>query len=281
MSNADEIRFWNQRGGEQWRTHQHALDTLFREITEEVLSLAAAGAGECAIDVGCGNGDTTAALAHHVGDAGTVHALDVSTSLLDDARARLARAAITNVHLIEADAQVATLGLHADVVVSRFGVMFFSDPVAAFTNLRAHTCPGGRLAFAAWGEIEDNPWFADPLEAAVAQLGAVPPRDPRKPGPTAFGDSDYIQRILAAAGWSDIAIVSREVGLHVAGSAQTAAELASGLGPVSRVYREYPPTEVDRAAIVERVRAAFEGGEHDAGTRVPAHIHFVSAVSAT
>ncbi|MEM7376108.1 MAG: class I SAM-dependent methyltransferase [Pseudomonadota bacterium] len=280
MSNEDEIRFWNRRGGEQWGAKQHLLDTLFREITEHLLGQAAVATGEHVIDVGCGNGDTTLALARRVGDAGSVTALDVSTTLLDDARNRLAGAAVTNVHLVEADAQLAALALHADAIVSRFGVMFFSDPVAAFANLRAHANPGGRLAFAAWGEIEDNPWFAAPLDAAVAQLGSVAPRNPRKPGPTAFGDSAYVRRILVAAGWSDIDIASHDVGLHIAGSAADAAELASGLGPVSRVYRDYPPTEADRTAIVERVRAVFERGEHDGGTRVPAHIHFVRAVNA-
>jgi len=200
VDNTDEIRFWNRRGGSQWRDHQSHFDTLFSGVTERLLGYAATRPGESVMDIGCGSGDTTARLAKAVGPAGCVTAIDVSVPLLSAAHSRIEAHHLTNVELCEADAQTMALSARADAIVSRFGVMFFSDPVAAFANLRAHTRAGGRLAVAAWGAFEDNPWFSWPFEVATDVLGPVPPRDPRSPGPTAFGDADYVLDILSAAG---------------------------------------------------------------------------------
>ena len=277
MDNTDEIRFWNRRGGSQWRDHQSHFDTLFSGVTERLLGYAATRPGESVMDIGCGSGDTTTRLAKAVGPAGCVTAIDVSVPLLSAAHSRIEAHRLTNVELCEADAQTMALSARADAIVSRFGVMFFSDPVAAFANLRAHTRAGGRLAVAAWGAFEDNPWFSWPFEVATDVLGPVPPRDPRSPGPTAFGDADYVLDILSAAGWQNGQVHRQSVWLQVDGSAHRAGELAADLGPVSRVYKTHPPSAEQKAQIVSRLAGRYQSGEDATGTRVQARIHFFTA----
>lgn len=279
MENEDEIRFWNRRGGTQWSANQGVFDTLFSRVSARLLTLAAVKSGEKVLDIGCGNSDTTLALANACGQGGSVLGVDVSAPLLDAARSRLASLGVTQVELRQADAQTTQLHYTADVITSRFGVMFFADPVAAFQNLRSQSQVNARLAFSAWGELEDNPWFAWPFEAASSRLGDVPVRDPRKPGPTAFGDPDYINTVLSQAGWQQISVRSEQISLLVEGDALHTAQLASVLGPVSRVYKTYPPTDEDRKVIVEQLATRFQPHTGGTTTEVPARIHFVTAVA--
>ncbi len=277
LNNDDEIRFWNQRGGQQWRAHQSRYDTLFKRVSESLLAHANLRPGETVFDIGCGNGDTTATLAHAVGPSGQVVAVDVSDPLLDDARDRFCKLRLDNVTVVNADAQTARFEWQADAIVSRFGVMFFGDPVSAFTNLRNHCRDGGRLAFVAWGEQEDNPWLNWAFEVAVDVLGTVPPRDPRRPGPTALGDTRYVHTLLEAAGWQNIEVRYEATTLSIAGDAQHAARFAATLGPVSRVYKYHPPSETQKREIVNRLVTQFSTCQRDSGLDIPARVLVVTA----
>ncbi|MEM6986128.1 MAG: methyltransferase domain-containing protein [Pseudomonadota bacterium] len=277
MDNDDEIQFWNARGGQQWRRNQDQFETLFDAITARLLTLAAPTQGETVMDIGCGSGALSIAVARAVGPSGRVVGVDVSRPLLDAARENRQDAGLENLLLREADAQSDALNLAADLVVSRFGVMFFADPVVAFRNLLRNTAQAGRLGFAAWGEIDDNPWFHMPLRAALDQLGGVPDRDPRKPGPTAFGDPVFTADILVRAGWQQVEVHTETVELMIEGSPTDAARFACQIGPVSRVYKTHPPSDEDRAAIVAQVASAFELFHRADRTLIPACIHFVTA----
>lgn len=210
--------------------------------------------GESVLDVGCGPGTTTVALAERVGAAGLVVGVDVSAPLLAMACHRAA--GLPNVTLVEADAQTAIpLGSPFDAVFSRFGLMFFEDPKAAFANLHQATAPEGRLGFVCWQEPGANPWFLAPL-TAIAGLPGVdvpPPPGPEQPGPFAFADPDRVRRILVAAGWRDIEVRAYED--EIIDNLDRRVEFSLRQGPAARALGD--ADDDMRAAAVTRVRDAL------------------------
>jgi SAM-dependent methyltransferase len=239
LANADQAEYWNSESGRRWIAHQEALDQRLAPLTELLMARAQVHSGECVIDVGCGTGATTLHLAGAVGAYGSVLAVDISDPLLAVARRRLLQAGHANVRFVLGDAQVHRFErMSYDLVISRFGVMFFEDPVGAFRNLLVALRPGGRLAFVCWRPLEDNPWFALPLEVGIEKLGPPKPRPRRAPGPLALSEPDYINDILSAAGFGCIQIDRVDTWLPGAGSPREEAELASQVGPLARLMRE-------------------------------------------
>ena len=171
----------------------------------DLLNAARPEAGDAVLDVGCGTGASTLKVAGRVAD-GSVVGVDISRPLLDRARSRAEAAEIDNASFLLADAQTHRFPAGGfDVLISRLGMMFFEDPVAAFRNLGRALRPGGRIAFVAWAGVKDNPWFHVPRDAAVSRLGAAPSADPSAPGPLAFQDAGRVARLMAAAGsWQDV-----------------------------------------------------------------------------
>ena len=161
--------------------------------------------GDRVLDIGCGTGALTMDCAVHVGDVGSVTGLDISDVLLARASKRRQHERVAQAEFLLADAQTHPFEPEAfDKVISRFGTMFFSDPVAAFTNMKTALRPGGRLTIVAWAPMADNPWFRIPHDAAVARLGKPSPVADNAPGPLAFQDTDYVLQILRDAGWADV-----------------------------------------------------------------------------
>lgn len=204
MSNAEQIEYWNSKVGETWARMQARLDRAFTPVTAALLSLAAPKPGEDVLDIGCGTGETTLALAGAVGDDGSALGLDISAQLLAAARAR-AEGLLCEADFRQVDAAVFDEESGFDLIVSRFGVMFFDDPTAAFGNLLRLAAPGGRLCFACWQPAVDNLWASLPLAALKDILPPMPPSDPDAPGPFAFAEPERVHGILSDAGWQDIA----------------------------------------------------------------------------
>ena len=178
-------------GREKWVRHQAFIDQQLEAVTDLLLQTAAVRVGEAVLDVGCGPGATLLRLAAVVGKEGHVLGCDVSAPMLALARQRIAAAGIRNVDVVQADAQSHGFAENAfDLVISRFGVMFFADPTAAFAKLRQPLKPGGRLAFVCWAPLADNPFFLLPIQIATRHLGPVEPTPPRAPGPLAFSQPD-------------------------------------------------------------------------------------------
>jgi SAM-dependent methyltransferase len=251
--NAAQVDYWNARAGETWTALQEALDALFAPLTRAALAAADPRPGEQVVDVGCGCGATILELAARVGPAGRVTGLDVSEPMAARARARIAAAGLSNAEVVVADASAhAFASPPVDLLFSRFGVMFFADPVAAFRHLRAATAPGGRLLFAAWRALAANPWFAVPLAAGAPLLPPEPPGDPQAPGPLAFADDGRVRTLLAQAGWSEIAITPTDAPMRFGapGEVEAATDLALKVGPLARRLAE---ADADTRA---RVRAA-------------------------
>jgi SAM-dependent methyltransferase len=275
--NAAQIAYWNDRAAATWTALQEQLDALFVPITALALEAAAPAAGEAVIDVGCGCGATVLALAGRVGPDGSVLGLDVSEPMAARAAKRIGDAGLGNAQVLVTDASTHAFAEKADLLFSRFGVMFFADPVAAFANLRSGMRPGGRLLCAVWRPMAENSWFSVPLTAAMPLLPPQPPAEPHAPGPFAFADPDRVRGILSAAGWTDFAVEKHDVGMRVAGPGQLeeATGFSTRLGPLARMLAEEAP-EV-RARVHDAVKAALAPHDGPDGVMLGGAIWLVSA----
>jgi SAM-dependent methyltransferase len=254
-ANTDQAEYWNSPSGQRWITYQEALDRRLAPVTELLLERADVRGGECVIDVGCGTGATTLRLAAAVGAHGSVLAVDISESLLAAARRRCLEGGHANVRLIRADAQTHRFerACH-DLVTSRFGVMFFDDPVAAFANLRRSANDDALLQFIAWRGPADNPFMTTAERAAASLLPKLPPRRPNAPGQFAFASDDRVRAILQESGWSDVDV--RPIDVDCTLPERELVRYFTRLGPVGVALQD--ADESTRAAVIEAVRPAFD-----------------------
>jgi SAM-dependent methyltransferase len=267
--NAEEIRRWNEVCGPLFLEREAHLDRMLEGPGRAALAAGAARPGESVIDVGCGAGATTLALAEAVGPSGRVLAVDPATALLARARARAEAAGHVHVRFVEADAQSHGFepgGFH--LAYSRFGVMFFADPLAAFRNLGRALREGGRLAFACWQAVDRNPWVALPL-AAIASTLSLPPRPPPgAPGPFAFADAERVAGLLRAAGFGAVEVQEVRMALPLGETLDEAVAFALTHGPAGAALRE-AGLEDARSRAEPEVRSALAPFERPGGVRVP------------
>ncbi len=274
--NEDQRTRWNGADGEYWTTHQDRLDRTLAPVTPPLLAFAAPRAGSTVIDVGCGCGATTIEFARAVGPSGRVIGIDVSSPMLAVAAERLREFANTTCLL--GDAAELPLGdLGADLIVSRFGVMFFGDPVAAFTNLRNSLSGNGRLRFACWRPISENPWLQIPLHAVYEHAPRLPKPDPEEPGPFAFADTGRVTRILTAAGFATSSFTPLDISMDLAagGTLEDAVFQASAMGPSKRALADQ--SDEIRAAAFESIRRALTPYASATGVNLPGAVWLVAA----
>jgi SAM-dependent methyltransferase len=278
QDNADQIAYWNDKAAVTWTAFQERLDALFEPLTTLALEAAAPMPAESAIDVGCGCGATVLALANRLGPTGQVLGLDVSKPMAARARERIAAAGLTNAKVVVSDAAMydfAPAGV--DLLFSRFGVMFFADPIAAFVNLRRAMRQDGRLLCAAWRPLAENPWFRVPMEAARALLPPQQPADPDAPGPFAFANPNRTRGIFSTAGWQDVKLTRHDVTMRFAmtGQIEEATEFATRVGALARILAdESPETRARvRGAVAETLKA-YDG---PAGINLSGSIWLISA----
>jgi SAM-dependent methyltransferase len=235
-----------EKAGEAWVRMQERTDTLIDPLGRVAIERLGVGAGERVLDVGCGCGQTLLELADLVGPGGHVLGVDISPPMLERARERAAGR--PNVALALGDAQAyAFAPRDFDAVYSRFGVMFFDDPRAAFRNLRAAARPGGRLSFVCWQDLAKNPWAARPLEAVLRLLPASAMPDmlrEGRPGPFFLSDPPRVRAILDDAGWQGVSLEPVEMPLHLGGAAtlDEAVAYCLQIGPASRAMADAPKT---------------------------------------
>jgi SAM-dependent methyltransferase len=268
--------YWNQVAGPRWVSGQGFRERRNQESLALLLSCLRLTGGESVLEIGCGTGAVTLPLAQAVGDQGRVVAIDISEPMLDVARQRMGESGRRNITLLLGDAQVMPLErAKFDIATSRMGVMFFADPVAAFRNIGTALKPGGRLVFACWAPLEENRHWLISYEIAQRHLGELA-SDDAKPGPLAFGDPDYVRRILAEAGFAETAI-ERAHPTIIGGTAEEEASQALMMGPTARLIEAKQPSDATRKVIADEIAAAFAKAASAGPIRLPATIFLVTA----
>lgn len=253
-TDTDQATLWNGAGGCAWVESQDLMDALlypFERVLVEALSSTPARA---VLDVGCGTGSTTLALAEQFGPGATVTGIDISEPMLRAARARAERQG-KRAEFMLGDAQTHALGAaRFDLLASRFGVMFFADPIEAFRNLKRATASAGRLGLVVWRPAEENPFMTLAERVAAPLIPNLPPRTVDGPGQFAFGDRDLVHRILRSSDWKEIDISPVDVECSL--PASELANYVTRFGPVGRALREVS-AEV-RTRFLEEAGTAFE-----------------------
>ncbi len=273
--NAEMAEYWSSTTGPAWVAAQETMDRMLRPLGEAAMARLALTPDSRVVDVGCGCGDTTVALARQ---AARVLGVDVSESMLARARQNVAEAGVGDrVELRLEDAQIADLGAGADAVFSRFGVMFFADPVVAFANLRRAMRPGARLSFVCWQEQARNVWLTAPRRAASPLIEVSAAAEPGEPGPFGLADCDATATVLDEAGFTDVNIDSLESPLHLGDSLEAVVDKFMVVGSVGNAVRRLDPSDDVRAALRDALRAAFGEFVDGDGVRVPSAAWLVAA----
>jgi len=258
----DQATYWNEEGGARWVHHIDGVEAMLEPLSARLLERVAAQGGEKVLDIGCGGGITSAAIARAVGDEGRVTGLDVSKVILDVARRRYAHVGNLDFLLADAGSHVFAPASY-DVLTSRFGVMFFHDPHAAFANLRQALKSTARLCFLCWRRLDENPWMGLAAAAAFTVLPPPPKPEPGAPGPFAFAKRERVSDILGAAGFGAIEFEAVDSPIDL-GSLDDAMEWLTNMGPAAQPLRE--ANEDHRAAALDAMREAL--GNAGTGGRV-------------
>src|SRR5947207_10285485 len=264
--NVYQVADWNGQSGERWVAYQARLDAMMAVFGQAAIEAAAPATGERVLDVGCGAGASSLDLAARVGAGGHVLGVDISEPLIGRARALAPQD--TPALFLVADASSTELPEGAfDILFSRFGVMFFDDPTAAFAHMRRALKPGARVAFVCWRGMAENDWVRLPMGAIKGIVPPTAPPDPEAPGPFSFGDQGWVARILTVAGFTDVAIAPFDASIPFGeGGTRDAAiddavQMAVEVGPLSRVLADQPDDIRARASAAVRAAFAARPGE--------------------
>ena len=269
--------FWNSTMGHAWVSQQAVISDVFTSVTSVSLVAAAAKQGEHVIDIGCGPGDTLLAFARAVGPSGDALGVDVSVPMLEFARHRAAEAGLANVTCALADATTyAFEPRRANLVYSRFGVMFFDDPIKAFTNIRSAMKMGGRLVFVCFRTMPESPWFRVPIEAARPHVPPQPPVDPLAPGMFSLAREDRLRGVLTEAGFREIALNATDVPIHGKDTTQSMAFITQ-VGPLPALLEN--ASDEQRKRATEAVRNALAANIGADGRGLHVGLWLVSALA--
>ena len=273
MPNEKQKEYWNDDAGPKWVKHQDRLDRMLGQVTQLLLGKIAVKPGEALLEIGCGTGEVAALLTE---SGAKVTGIDLSEPMVASAKARGA----TGAEFLVADASLYRGSAPFDIAASRFGVMFFDDPVGAFSNIRGNIAGGGRMVFVCWRGPEYNPWALVPALAVKPFLPEAEPADPEAPGPFAFADDARLRGILENAGFADVVIDANEVEISLSegGGLDDATDFACQIGPAARAMSELD----DDARIKARaaVREALAGHIADDGQVVMAGAVWLVSASA-
>jgi SAM-dependent methyltransferase len=256
-----QIEYWNSKVGEEWARQADRTDTMFAGLTQATFKALDLKAGERVLDIGCGAGATTLTAAQHVGPTGHAVGVDISKPLLELASARAN--GIANIDFIGADAGVTDIpGAPFDAAFSRFGVMFFENPVAAFTRIRANLRPGGRIALICWRGFLENKWTSGPVGALTPMLPApLPLPDETLPGPMFFADPSKPKSVLGSAGWQDITVEPWDGDLLIGATAEDAAAYLLKIGPSARAIADHKLDPIKAEQLIVENLAKSQGPE--------------------
>jgi SAM-dependent methyltransferase len=283
MANEEQIEYWNGDAGKRWADCDALMERILSPITAALLEHADLGGCRTALDVGCGGGSQSVQLARRLGPGSSVTGIDISAPMLEVAREKAGASGpdCGNLEFVQADASSFTFEPRSfDLLFSRFGVMFFDDPRAAFANMATALRPGARVAFACWRGLRDNDWAWLPLQTALKHVPPPEPPDPHAPGPFAFADEARVTDILSGAGLTNIDM-QKHATTMVFGNDSTLEEAVTNLariGPLSRLLAEQPG-EVEGRVIAE-LGIDLQSYFSDGALRLPGSVWFVTARNA-
>jgi SAM-dependent methyltransferase len=262
----DEVRL------RAWAEVREPLERQLAPLGQRALAALAPRPGECILDIGCGGGETVLELARAVAPDGAVVGIDLSAAVL--AFARRAAEGRERVRFVQADAEAYPFEPASfDAAFSRFGVMFFADPIAAFINIRRSLKPNGRMAFVCWRALEENQLDILPLRAASPHLPPLPAFDAEVAGPFAFANPDRVRGILERANFGEIEITAHDDQVG-SGDLDTMLMVCSQVGALGKILRESPEL---RAATLPAVRAALAAHDGADGVKLTAATWVVTA----
>lgn len=275
IANVEQDEYWNAAEGMHWVEYQDHHDALVAPLDRHLIGTAAIADRDHVLDIGCGCGATTRAAARTAAE-GEVLGVDLSAAMLERARTVAEEDGLTNVQFVRGDVQVHRFGeAEFDVAISRFGVMFFTDPVAAFANVAGAVRDGGRLVFLCWQELQHNDWIMVPGAAAATVVPLPDPGGPDEPGPFSFADADRVHTILSAAGWRDIELNEVRERLRLGADADNTVAFLRGTGFARRLFEGVDEPTVSRA--IEAVREGLVPYETPEGVVLGSAAWLVSA----
>jgi SAM-dependent methyltransferase len=255
VTNEAQARYWNGDEADHWLAYEDRYERMLAPFTGHVLTSAAIGRADRVVDIGCGTGSTTRAAGRTT--EGEALGVDLSAAMLRRAARRAREEGLANVRFEHGDAQVHRFTPGAwDVAVSRFGVMFFADPAAAFANVGRSLRPGGRLVFVCWQNVADNEWILVPGAAAARHVALPPPGDPAAPGPFSLGERDRIAAVLRDAAFTDVAIEPVAEPLWLGPDVAEALGFITSTGIWTRMLPDADPPTLAR--VSEAVQVALE-----------------------
>jgi SAM-dependent methyltransferase len=273
QTHSEQAALWNGPAGRAWVEVQDLLDQVLKPFEVLLVEAVCAGSGGRVLDVGCGTGSTTLAVARLPGAKGRCTGIDISEPMIAVARARAEREG-ASATFIRADAQIyAFEPASFDMIISRLGVMFFDDSVGAFANLRRAASDDAELRFIAWRSAAENPFMTTAERAAAPLLPDVPPRRPNAPGQFAFADRQRVCSILRESGWGEIDIRPIDVGCTLPETELV--RYLTRLGPVGLALHD--ADDRTRRQVIETVRAAFDPYVHGAEVRFTGACWIVAA----
>jgi len=237
--NTEFVDFWNEILVPKFVKYKHVLVDGLTHHSAAIFPSLDIRAGDRALDVGCGFGDTAIQIAERVGSTGSVLGIDCCEAFLEYGRRDAAAAGLDNVSFADADVQFHPFEAEYDFCFSRFGTMFFENPVAALRNMRRSLKPGGRLTFIVWRTIDDNPWLGLPKQVVLNFL--PPPGEDAAtcgPGPFSMASEPMVTKQLEIAGYEDIAFKRVDAPLQIGRTPEDAVGFQLALGPAGEVYRE-------------------------------------------
>ena len=263
IANTEQAEEWDGDRGDHWVEYADHYDTLIHRVTPPLLRVAAIGAADRVLDVGCGSGSTSR-MAARAANAGSVLGVDLSSAMLREAERRSRAEGLGNVRFEQADVQVHTFAPAAfDLAISRFGIMFFEDPLAAFSNVASALRPNGRLAFVCWQERDRNEWVMVPVSAALEHVPLAAPGPEGAPGPFSLAKPERIRQLLMDAGFENVEISEIAELMFLGEDAVVASEFWQGTG-TARLLLDDVDADTERRAM-DTVRGALRSHEGPEG----------------